>query len=67
MQKVQKNGKGRTKGIKLPKRPKYPIVKKHKKTPKQRPEQLNRKPKNNILKMISPQTKCGGYRCLSKV
>jgi len=39
--KVQKNGKGRTKGIKLPKRPKYPIVKKHKKSPKQHPKQLN--------------------------
>ncbi len=42
MPKVQKNGKGRTQVIKLPKCPKYPIVKKHKKSPKQRPEQLNR-------------------------
>jgi len=41
MPKVQKNGKGRTKGTKLPKRPKHSIVKKHKKSPKQNPEQLN--------------------------
>ena len=39
--KVRKNGKGRAKGTKLPKRPKQPIIKKNKKTPKQNPKQLN--------------------------
>lgn len=39
--KVRNNGKGRTQGTILPKRPKRPIIKKNNKTPKQNPKQLN--------------------------